>query len=32
LGSGAYDYAIKVVHRDRAAVSAMSKPVHISIP
>lgn len=32
LGSGAYDYAVKVVHRDRAAMSAMSKTVHITIP
>jgi hypothetical protein len=31
-GSGGYDYAIKVVYRDRAAVSALSKPVHITIP
>jgi hypothetical protein len=32
MGSGAYDYAIKVVHRDRAAMTAMSKTVHITIP
>jgi len=32
VGSGAYDYAIKVVHRDRAAASGLSKTVHISIP
>src|SRR6185312_3719741 len=31
-GSGGYDYAIKVVYRDRPAISAMSKPVHITIP
>jgi len=31
-GSGAYDYAIKVVHRDRAAASGLSKKIHISIP
>jgi fibronectin type 3 domain-containing protein len=30
--SGAYDYAIKVVHRDRSAASALSKPIHITIP
>jgi hypothetical protein len=29
---GAYDYAIKVVYRDRNAMSALSKPVHIQIP
>lgn len=32
MGSGVYDYAVKVVHRDRAAMSAMSKTVHITIP
>jgi len=31
-GSGVYDYAIKVVARDRAAASVMSKPVQITIP
>lgn len=31
-GSGTYDYAIKVVHRDRSAASALSKPIHITIP
>jgi hypothetical protein len=30
--SGAYDYAIRVVHRDRSATSALSKPIHITIP
>lgn len=32
MGSGAYAYAIKVVHRDRAAASTLSKTVHIMIP
>jgi hypothetical protein len=31
-GSGVYDYAIKVVARDRTAASAISKPVQITIP
>lgn len=30
-GSGAYSYAIKVVHRDRAAASGLSKPIQIVI-
>ncbi len=30
--SGSYAYAIKVVHRDGSAVSALSKPIPITIP
>ena len=31
VSSGAYSYAIKVVHRDRAAASAISKPIQVLI-
>jgi uncharacterized protein len=31
VASGAYSYAIKVVHRDRTATSALSKPIQVVI-